>query len=250
MGYNVIIKKKQLLDFHQLSCCYIWHNTYSRHWQVVDLSRYLINFVQYCMNIVSVIIHQTYMEADLYVRRIADVYEREEQSLLNILSVVESLGTERLHFRSIPAEPVNFKVRTASRHPRSSLQGSPGGGGSISVMSSQFHQPVTVLRSRHDDKPEQAENTPVSLPPPLGATYATYLWQAEVTRVVVEKAGSKQSGLLKKKKRPGTLRRRCPLKAAELHGLNADVALRLCPPAPFPMYRRKWKQMFQFNPCS
>lgn len=69
------------------------------------------------------------------------------------------------------------------------------------MMSSQFHQPVTVLRSRHDDKPEQAENTPESLPPPLGATYTTYLWQAEVTRVVVEKAGSNQSGLLKKKKK-------------------------------------------------
>lgn len=130
------------------------------------------------MNIVDVIIHQTYMEAKLYVRKIADVYELEERSLLNILSVVGSLGTERLHFRSILAEPVNFKVRTASYHPRSSLPGSPGGGGAISVMPSQFHQPVTVLRSNHDDKQEQAENTPVSLPPPLGATCTVYLWQA------------------------------------------------------------------------
>lgn len=54
------------------------------------------------------------MEANLCVRRTVDVYSQEEQSFWNILSAIGSLGTERLHFRSIPAEPVNFRVRTAS----------------------------------------------------------------------------------------------------------------------------------------
>lgn len=58
------------------------------------------------------------MEEDQCLWTPAGVYEQEERTLLNILSSVGSLRTERLHFRSVPPpEPVNFKVRTASTPP-------------------------------------------------------------------------------------------------------------------------------------
>lgn len=82
----------------------------------------------YDINIVSILIHQTYMEADLRVRRAADVYEQEERRWLNILSAVGSFGTERLHFRRAPAEPVGFQVRTASRPAAVLVTGIPGRG--------------------------------------------------------------------------------------------------------------------------
>lgn len=83
------------------------------------------------------------------------VYEQEERALLNILSSVGSLRTERLHFRSVsPPEPANFKVRTASTPPavvpscrgprnRDPREGRRGEGG-VSLTSQQIHQPVTA----------------------------------------------------------------------------------------------------------
>lgn len=42
------------------------------------------------------------MEEDQCLWTTAGVYEQEERTLLNILSSVGSLRTERLHFRSVP----------------------------------------------------------------------------------------------------------------------------------------------------
>lgn len=87
----------------------------------------------------------------------ADIYEQEERSLLNIFPVVGSLGTQRLHFRSIPAVPAKFEVRTASCPAAVLVTGIPGKGRGYVCDVITVHQPVTVLRSRHP----LAENTPV-----------------------------------------------------------------------------------------
>lgn len=129
----IMMQKKQLLDVFINFYVATFGISYSQHWHFVDFSWFLINIAQYCVNIVYLIIRQTYMEADLCVRRTADVYEQEERSLLNILSVVGSLGTERLHFRTTPAEPANFTVRTASR-PAVLLTGIPGRGRGCDVI--------------------------------------------------------------------------------------------------------------------
>lgn len=95
------------------------------------------------------------MEEDLCLRTTAGVYEQEERPLLNILSSLGSLRTERLHFRSVPPqEPVDFEVRTASTPPavvpscRGPRNRDPreekGGEGRGSLTSQPIHQPVTV----------------------------------------------------------------------------------------------------------